>query len=78
MAVVLHPFQSEVSFLVFLCAFLPIAKSAYYLSNVSPSVHIHLHGSHRLDFCELILGAFIKICQGTPDLVKIGQQYWVY
>jgi hypothetical protein len=62
---------------MFLCAFLSIAKSTYCLSNVWPSVHMHLHGSHRMCFCELILGAFIKICQGTPDLVKLRQQYWV-
>ena len=51
-----------------------LARSAYLLHQVRPSVPMYPLGSHRADFLEIW---YLKICPGNPSVVKIEQKYTV-
>ena len=54
-----------------------VAKSAYWLRQVRPSVRpLYQHAFRWMDFpWNSILGTFIENCLENPNLVKFGQKY---
>lgn len=54
-----------------------VVKSAM---SICLSVRLHVISLLRLDgfSWNLIMGALMKICPGTPNLVEIGQKYWAH